>query len=263
MWCSRRIALTASVIATFGCGEAREPGSSGTAGSTMTTVAGGSGRGGRATVDPSGGVAGSATPETTPSGGASGFGGASGATSAGAVDSAGGADSAAGASSDAGAAGLATALDVETILESYRSFAPLTPEPVGVSSYIFGLCRLPTLPEQEFLESVHGDGRFLQDFANASAQAGLQSRGVPPFPAGAVIVKEKYAGPSASQSDLVAIGMMIKRAPGFDAAHGDWDYAYYEPALGVVQTAEQSRYCAGCHAGASETDYVFVDGLQP
>lgn len=78
-----------------------------------------------------------------------------------------------------------------------------------------------------------------------------------------MIVKEKYAGPAAAQSELVAIGLMIKRKSGFDSAHGDWDYAYYEPALGIVQTPEQSAYCANCHAGAVATDLVFVDGLKP
>jgi hypothetical protein len=57
--------------------------------------------------------------------------------------------------------------------------------------------------------------------------------------------------------------MMIKREQGFQPSHGDWDYAYYEPALGVIQTQAQSDYCSGCHIAAAETDFVFVDGLQP
>lgn len=171
--------------------------------------------------------------------------------------------SAGGEEDQGGAPAAAGPLDVDTILNSYRAFTPVTAEPVNVSGYIFGLCRLPTLPENEFLASIHGDGRYLQDWANAGAQAGLRARGAPAFPVGSVIVKEKYAGAAATQADLVALGIMIKRDPGFDSAHGDWDYAYYEPALGVVQTTEQSSYCTACHAGASATDYVFVDGFQP
>ena len=163
----------------------------------------------------------------------------------------------------AAAAGDADVSEVQMILDTYHSYAPQTPAPVNVSGYIFALCRLPTLRETEFEASIHGDGRYLQDWANELAGQGLAMQGEPEFPAGAVIVKEKYAGPQTAPADLVAIAMMIKRAAGFDPAHGDWDYAYYEPALGVVQTAEQTAYCAQCHSAAAATDYVYVEGLKP
>src|SRR6478609_413454 len=163
----------------------------------------------------------------------------------------------------AGADNPAGLLDIQTILDSYRTFAAQTPEPVSASGYIFNLCRMPTLRETEFLNSIHGDGRYLQDWANPLAAQVLVSGAPSMFPVGSVIVKEKYAGPTTVKPDLVAIGMMIKRSPGFNSAHGDWDYAYYEPALGIVQTAEQSTYCANCHAGAAATDFVYVDGLIP
>jgi hypothetical protein len=147
-------------------------------------------------------------------------------------------------------------------MASYRTWQPQTPEPVAISAYIFGLCRLPTLPEMEFLESEHGDGRYLQDWANAQAEAGIARRGAPPFDPGSVIVKEKYVT-TGTGPELVAIAMMIKREPGFQPAQGDWDYAYYEPELGVIQTKAQSDYCSGCHIAAAESDFVFVDGLQP
>lgn len=168
-----------------------------------------------------------------------------------------------GKSGEAGGAPAPELIDLQTVLDTYRSFQPQTPEPVSVSSYIFGLCRLPTLPEEQFAASIHGDGRYLRDWANIGAVEGIAARGAPPFPPGAVIVKEKYAGPQVTEADVVALGIMIKRQAGFNTAHGDWDYAYYEPALGMVQTAAQSAYCAECHAGAEATDFVYVDGLQP
>jgi hypothetical protein len=149
-------------------------------------------------------------------------------------------------------------------MAEYHSYQPQTDEPEPVSAYIFGLCRLPTLPEQEFAASEHGDGRYLRDWANDLAVAGIARRGSPAFEPGAIIVKEKYvAAPSDSGFELAALGFMIKREAGFAPAHQDWDYAYWERELGVIVTAEQSSYCAGCHAGAAETDSVFVDGLKP
>jgi hypothetical protein len=233
-----------------GCGQAANialPGEAGhggaTAGDSGATGGSAPGTGGRphAGSGGSGSAAGSLDPGER--GGA-----------AGAPDEAGGA---------AGAGADSAPLDVPTILDSYRSWAPQTAEPVNVTGYIFGLCRSPTLPEQAFLESEHGDGRYLQDWANPAAVAGIAARGAPAFAAGSVIVKEKYAELPDNEADLVAIGLMIKREPGFNPARGDWDYAYFEPELGIVQTEEQSAYCAGCHSGASATDQVYVDGWMP
>jgi hypothetical protein len=168
-------------------------------------------------------------------------------------------------SSDAGAGGERPASqDVAAIMAEYRAYEPQTEQPEPVSAYIFGLCRLPTLPEQAFAESKHGDGRYLQDWANELAVAGIARRGEPAFAPGAVIVKEKYVpGATSGQFKLAALGFMIKRDPGFAPAHRDWEFAYWEPELGIVSTPEQSTYCAGCHSGAAETDSVFVDGLVP
>jgi Cytochrome P460 len=149
-------------------------------------------------------------------------------------------------------------------MEEYHSYQPQTDKPEPVSAYIFGLCRLPTLKEQAFADSEHGDGRYLQDWANDLAVDGITRRGAPPFAPGAIIVKEKYVpGATAGQFELAALGFMIKREPGFAPAQQDWDFAYWEPELGVLSSAEQSTYCAGCHAGAAQTDSVFVDGLVP
>jgi hypothetical protein len=263
MWSSSRAVLLASVATALACGHTRDAPSGTTSGGNGAGMAGESplGSGGSNPMHASAGAG-------TTGAGTTGAAGATGAVSGvgGTPATQGGAPSepnTGGQGDEGGSPAAAAPLDIEAILKSYRTFSPLTPEPVDVSGYIFGLCRLPTLPENEFLASVHGDGRFLQDWANAAAQAGLQARGTPAFPVGAAIVKEKYAGAAASEADLVALGIMIKRDPGFDSAHGDWEYAYYEPALGVIRTTEQSSYCAACHAGASASDYVFVDGFQP
>ena len=172
-----------------------------------------------------------------------------------------------GASGEAGQGGASPSgiPNVAAIMAQYKSsYTPQTEMPEPVSAYIFGLCRLPTLPEQEFAESNHGDSRYLQDWANDLAVEGIARRGEPAFTPGAIIVKEKYVpAPSTAGFELAALGFMIKREPGFAPSHGDWEYAYWEPQLGVVSTTEQSSYCAGCHVGAAETDSIYVDGLKP
>lgn len=224
-------------------------------------------------MDQSGGATGLAGQSTSAGGQASNSGGlpssGGGGQSSGAggqAGSSGGKPSSGGQVASAGEGGNGAEPDeppsVSEIMDEYRTWQPQSAQPMPISAYIFGLCRLPTLAEQEFSESEHGDGRYLQDWANTEAQAGIARRGAPPFDEGAVIVKEKYVN-GAEGLELVAIAMMIKREPGFAPAQGDWDYAYYEPQLGTIQTQEQSTYCSGCHSGASATDYVFVDGLEP
>jgi hypothetical protein len=167
---------------------------------------------------------------------------------------------------DAGEGGEAVGIpSIATIMAQYRSaYEPQTAEPEPVSAYIFGLCRLPTLEEQAFADSEHGSGRYLQDWANESAVLAIANRGQPPFAVGSVIVKEKYVPGAASGTfELAALGFMVKREPGFSPSYGDWDFAYWEPKLGVLSTAEQSSYCGGCHSSAADTDFVFIDGLKP
>ena len=50
---------------------------------------------------------------------------------------------------------------------------------------------------------------------------------------------------------------MIKRAPGYDPANGDWKYFYFEDGSAV----ESGRIapCIACHRGASDRDFVFGD----
>lgn len=167
-----------------------------------------------------------------------------------------------GSGGDGGAAGGIPS--IASIMTQYRSYQPQTVQPEPVSAYIFGLCRLPTLKEQTFADSEHGRERYLQDWANELAVSGIARGGQPPFAVGSVIVKEKYVpGATPGALDLVALGFMIKREPGFSPDHGDWNFAYWEPELGVVSTAEQSSYCGSCHAGAANKDFVFIKGLTP
>ncbi|MGV3757359.1 MAG: cytochrome P460 family protein [Verrucomicrobiota bacterium] len=81
------------------------------------------------------------------------------------------------------------------------------------------------------------------------------------YPVGSVIVKqkvikgyydEKYRQ-LASRSN--AVGGMIKRPVGYDPAHGDWEYFYFEKPAKI----ERGRLatCVKCHSYAQTTDHVY------
>ena len=78
-----------------------------------------------------------------------------------------------------------------------------------------------------------------------------------PLPRGAVVVKEKYADASAS-GPMQAYALMTKRTAGFDPARGDWEYAFVElvPRPRVARGRRMAG-CAGCHASARGSDYLF------
>ena len=64
-----------------------------------------------------------------------------------------------------------------------------------------------------------------------------------PMPVGAVVVKEKYADPSAS-GPLRGYSVMTKRPPGFDPERGDWEYAYVS--LDGQRTVASGQALSGC-----------------
>ena len=77
------------------------------------------------------------------------------------------------------------------------------------------------------------------------------------MPVGAVVVKEKYADPSAS-GPLRGYSVMTKRPPGSDPERGDWEYAYVS--LDGQRTVASGRAlsgCATCHASSRSTDFLF------
>lgn len=167
-------------------------------------------------------------------------------------------------------------LSLEELRGVYRTWETHTSEPQNISAQIFALCRLPSAAEDAFVESVHGDELYLFDWLNPTAQHGatqlalgaqlvaperpftpLGDGGVAAFEAGAAIVKEKLVRTSEGY-ELAALGLMVKREPGFAPAAGDWEFGYWTAADGMLSGAAETAACAACHAG-STTDFVFLD----
>jgi hypothetical protein len=154
---------------------------------------------------------------------------------------------------DAGATTNDSAISLEQAMKSYLSWTPRQAAPRAISAEIFSLCRLPSLPEQAFTESVHGGSLALRDWANELALTGLKAGGKPAFPVGAAIVKQKLMG-----ADVIALGIMVKHSADYDSKHGDWAFGYWEKQSGLSSGAEPASACGDCHAGA-KTDHVFAD----
>ena len=75
------------------------------------------------------------------------------------------------------------------------------------------------------------------------------------LPAGATLAERLFA-PGAPAP--LAYFVMVKRAPGFDAAGGDWEYLVVSPAAEIEQRGALPL-CARCHAEAPH-DHLFGPG---
>jgi hypothetical protein len=97
---------------------------------------------------------------------------------------------------------------------------------------------------------------YMNDLASGEFRKWAQ-----PYPVGSIIVKEKkwlgneVFGKYETAARRDGVGGMIKREPGYDPQHGDWEFFYFEEPAKIQSGKIQS--CVACHAGAAGTDHVF------
>jgi cytochrome P460 len=150
------------------------------------------------------------------------------------------------------AQGNAPASAEESIIDVYRSYRLLTPEPIAVSPTIVALC-IPPSEELLALERLRTGPHFngwVKLYANTAAVAGFEAASA--FPVGAVVVKEKLA----EGGSVSGVGGMRKREPGYDAPNGDWEYFYSDRSAASVYG--RIANCIACHTKAKATDYVYT-----
>ncbi len=159
-------------------------------------------------------------------------------------------------------AASATGPVIAEIAKSYRAYQNLTPDLTFVNPELAMLCRGANQQEVETAQKTKGPhaNTAIRIFMNESA-ARTFAAGRGAYDPGAVIVKEKMP---LGYSDTAGrkrvrpnegVGGMVKRAPGFDPEHGDWEYFYFEDPAKIETGAIAS--CVKCHAGAKAKDHVF------
>ena len=153
--------------------------------------------------------------------------------------------------------------DVRQVAATYTSLRAMTKEPVFVDPGLAMLCRGATQVEVDAARKVSGPHAHaaVRIFMNDVAAETFGKTNVT-YPVGSIIVKEKHAleyRPTPQPLEWAkaqdGVGGMIKRPPGYDPAHGDWEYFYFEDA-NRVESGKMSS-CIQCHSGAADKDYVF------
>ncbi len=152
---------------------------------------------------------------------------------------------------------------VAEIAAAYLSYRKVTEREVYVNPELARLCRGAS---QQAVEATreskgpHGNTAVLIYMNDTAAETFAQRSGT--YEPGAVIVKHKVhlgyrdskTGNWVRNTDN-GVGGMVKRPPGFDPEHGDWEYFYFENASKIESGRIAS--CVKCHEAAKATDYVF------
>jgi hypothetical protein len=152
---------------------------------------------------------------------------------------------------------------VTDIARVYTNYPAASAPGVLVNANLAMLCRGVTPQDLDNVRRQHGP------HANAAITVRMNdvaltafSANAFPYPMGSVVVKEKHLGSDWADrprgrivSPPEGIGGMVKRSPGYDPEHGDWEYFYFEDPSKIEQGKIES--CVGCHSSAKVKDYVF------
>jgi hypothetical protein len=129
----------------------------------------------------------------------------------------------------------------------------ITPTPHLVSDAIAALCTSPSpdLIAKEAARTGPHTGTLVNIYVSEGAAKFMDSSRRR-FPEGSMILKEKLS----PDGNVAAVGGMIKRAPGFDRSHHDWEYFYAQKDRKMSKGL--LRDCIACHAKVESTDYVYT-----
>lgn len=112
-----------------------------------------------------------------------------------------------------------------------------------------------------YRSATHGQ-RYVNNYANASAESYGLYEGAGDMPPGAVVVKDTFYVSESGGVFPGALMIMEKMAAGFDEATGDWRYTMIMPDGSLFGTtggenAESVEFCATCHVLAAANDHLF------
>ena len=142
-------------------------------------------------------------------------------------------------------------------IEGYRAWKQINDKPEYIMSKLDMLCVGPT-PEQIAAEAKANPHarHYMVCYVNKIGEHAMMQEKHPHFPVGSIIVKEKLDEPSLT-AHISLLTCMIKRNPGFDAAHNDWEYVVCDGGNKKLAARGKLDNCGTCHTEAKDSDFVF------
>ncbi|MEP6671577.1 MAG: cytochrome P460 family protein [Chthoniobacter sp.] len=153
----------------------------------------------------------------------------------------------------------------DATLRAYPSLHKMTAQARPVAMGFSPLCRPdPQVTAARKASGPHA-GNWINVYMNETARNHFESKTAGGYPPGSIVVKEKLStvSPDMTAAKASAVAGLIKHAPGYNAATGDWEF-FYSATGGKMERGTQARLasCADCHQNAS-ADYVFGDFAKP
>ncbi len=131
-----------------------------------------------------------------------------------------------------------------TTLAKYRQWTLVNPKPQLMEPLPAFSCAI--IPgRQEPSPHLH---KYVSVFVNSVGREQMMTTGLPKFPIGTMIVKEKLGDPDSTKPEVLTA--MIKRGPGYNPESGDWEY------LVLNGAATKLERCTGCHRLYERSDFI-------
>ncbi len=155
---------------------------------------------------------------------------------------------------------------VETLGIDFTSWPAVTEKPHPVAPEVAFFCNVPDPLDsdqwqgEQKIHGPHFQPAIVVRVSPEGCDDFLAGRQVP---VGTVVVKEKHWNEVAGTPSAVAV--MIKREPGYDPDHGDWEYGYEHLVAVVKSRVVRGKLdsCIDCHTNAQRSDYLFRTYLKP
>jgi hypothetical protein len=151
-------------------------------------------------------------------------------------------------------------IDITNLRDNSR-WTKVNEQPYRISSRVDRQCRLPTQKDYADArrENPHA-AAYVNVYVNKSGTEAMRSQEQHQFPAGSVLVKEKFYsdGPATAEKMKVSLfTVMVKREPGYNPGAGDWEFAVVSEDGKQVQARGKLENCISCHVTQSDRDHVF------
>ncbi len=120
----------------------------------------------------------------------------------------------------------------------------------------------PRYSKQAYQSGTHG-GRYVQNYANATARAYGAYEQAGQMPVGSVLAKDSFGVTPRGKVSIGPLFLMEKMNAGFNSDGGDWRYTMIMPNGSVFGTtwgagSEKVQFCAECHFSVSpDVDSMF------
>ena len=139
------------------------------------------------------------------------------------------------------------------LVGQYAKLHRVTEKPHQMQDTTALLCDAPRVRPPQSPHEAAILPAYCHVYVNESAKEPI-TKGEKDYPVGSLLVKSKLHLPDSKEPELFTV--MLKREAGYNAEHGDWEYAVLEGHSFRVLARGRIESCIDCHQAYQKTGYV-------